>query len=199
MPRQAAQAAALPFPKHQKRCCMKNLPALLLLIALALLGHSCIPEKVEIPEQTIGLAPVYHEGDWKAIASEPPQSIRRLFKIYYKDNYIFAGESQQGIHVIDNTDPANPQPLHFIRIIGNSDIAIRGNVLYANNLTDLVVIDISNLNDIRLLSRLEGVFPQLAGAPIPLQYVGFFECPDEAMGTIVGWTEQLLKKPECWR
>lgn len=171
----------------------------MLLFALALAQQGCVWEKVDIPEQVAGLAPIYFEGDWKAIASEPPRPIERLYKLYYKDGYIFAGESQQGIHIIDNSDPARPVKRGFIRIIGNSDIAIRGNVLYANNLTDLVALDISAIDSVRLLSRVENAFPSLSGSDVPDDYVGFFECPDPNMGVVVGWSEQILKEPQCWR
>ncbi|MCB0553426.1 MAG: hypothetical protein KDD02_07730 [Phaeodactylibacter sp.] len=178
---------------------MKTPFALLLLLLPALLGLGCIQEKVSIPDQVAGLAPIYFEGDWKAIQSEPPRPIGRLFKLYYKDKYLFAGESQQGIHIIDNSDPANPQKVSFIRIVGNSDIAIRGNVLYANNLTDLVALDISEIDNVRVLSRVENAFPDLAGASVPNDYVGFFECPDPNMGVVIGWSEEIIREPQCWR
>lgn len=165
---------------------------------LGLLLTGCLEPKVDIPEQVTGLAPIYYEGDWRDIGAEPPQPIRELFKIYYKDSIIFAGESLQGIHVIDNTDPFYPETIKFIRIPGNSDIAIKGNTLYANNLSGLVALDISNLDDIRVLSRLENAFPG-GGAPLPDNYFGFFECPDTSMGAIVGWAEKVLERPECWR
>lgn len=167
-------------------------------LCLILLAPSCIDPKVDIPEQAAGLAPIYYEGDWRNIAAGPAQPIRELFKIYYKDSILFAGESLQGIHVIDNTDPFYPQPVKFIRIPGNSDIAIKGSTLYANNLSDLVAIDISDLDNIRVLSRVENAFPG-NGAPLPDDYFGFFECPEPNMGAIVGWAEKVLERPECWR
>lgn len=171
----------------------------LLVLTLSLLGQGCVREKVEIPAQVAGLAPIYFEGDWKAVQSEPPRPIGRLYKLYYKDGYIFAGESQQGIHIIDNSDPSMPEKVGFIRIIGNSDIAIRGNVLYANNLTDLLAIDISEIDDVRVLSRVENAFPGLAGGSLPQDYVGFFECPDPNMGVVIGWSEQIIREPQCWQ
>ena len=165
---------------------------------LTLLLSGCIEPKTDIPEQVSGLAPIYYDGDWRNIGAEPPQPIRELFKIYYKDSIIFAGESLQGIHVIDNTDPFYPETIKFIRIPGNSDIAIKGSTLYANNLSDLVAIDISDLDDIRVLSRVQNAFPG-QGAPLPGDYFGFFECPDPNMGAIIGWTEKVLERPQCWR
>ncbi|WP_375443680.1 LVIVD repeat-containing protein [uncultured Fibrella sp.] len=81
-------------------------------------------------------------------------------KIYTKDGYLFINELKQGIHVIDNRNPANPQPLAFINIPGNGDIAIRDNFLYADSYMDLVTFDISNLADIHEVARTENVFSQ---------------------------------------
>ncbi|MCO6478541.1 MAG: hypothetical protein J5I94_18055 [Phaeodactylibacter sp.] len=171
---------------------------LALALSSGLLFTGCIEPSVDIPEQVAGLAPIYYEGDWRDIGAEPPQPIRELFKIYYKDSIIFAGESLKGIHVIDNTDPFYPETIKFIRIPGNSDIAIKGNTLYANNLSDLVAIDIGNLDDIRVLDRVRNAFPG-GGSPLPDNYFGFFECPDTSMGAVVGWAEKVLERPECWR
>jgi|AntRauTorckE5430_2_1112549.scaffolds.fasta_scaffold24574_2 hypothetical protein len=168
------------------------------LLLAPLIFAGCFTEPVEIPEETVGLAPVYADGDWSEIKSQPPQPIVELNKIYYKDSLIFVGESQKGIHIIDNHDPANPERIAFIEIQGNSDISIKGNLLYANNLTDLVVLNISDINNVELVSRVEGVFPQ-SGTALPANYFGFFECPDPAMGNIVGWIEKTLQSPECWR
>lgn len=177
---------------------MKKTLYLLPLLLMGLLLQSCVQEKVDIPEEVTGLAPVYHEGDWKAITSQAPREVEELFKIYYKDNMIFVGEAQKGIHVIDNSNPLQPERIRFIEIVGNSDIAIRGDILYANNLTDLVALDISDINEVKLLSREEGVFPN-AGQNLPSNYFGFFECPDPEMGAIIGWSEKTLESPQCWR
>ena len=158
----------------------------------------CLEEPVVIPEETVGLAPIYADGDWTEIKSESPRPIVELNKIYYKDSLIFVGEVQKGIHVIDNRDPANPERISFIKIEGNSDISIKGNLLYANNLTDLVVLNVSDVSNVTLVSRVEGAFPQ-SGATLPEGYRGFFECPDPAMGNIIGWAEKTLQSPECWR
>jgi hypothetical protein len=176
---------------------MKTISFVLYGMLSIVLLQACVQETVDIPDETTGLAPVYHEGDWRAIEMQDPQPIGTLFKIYYIDSLLFVGEAQKGIHIIDNSDPLNPQPIHFLQIIGNSDIAIKGNILYANNLSDLVSIDISDFNDIKVLSRVEEVFPVGAGS-VPENYVGFFECPDPNMGPIIGWVETVLESPQCW-
>ncbi len=82
-------------------------------------------------------------------------------KIYYYNNYIFVNELREGIHIIDNTNPSSPQNLGFIEIKGNVDMAVRNNILYADNYMDLLAIDISNPLAPVQMSRQQSVFPTL--------------------------------------
>ncbi len=81
-------------------------------------------------------------------------------KIYYKDHTIYLNEKYKGIHVIDNSNPANPQNIGFINIPGCIDISIKNNSLLADNATDLVAIDISNLQQLSVTKRIQNVFPE---------------------------------------
>ena len=84
----------------------------LLLPLLFMPFFSCITDVEEPstePLQVEGLKPVYiNENEAQVVKSLPPQAIKRLGKIYYKDATIYVNESNLGVHVIDNTDPANP-------------------------------------------------------------------------------------------
>lgn len=79
-------------------------------------------------------------------------------KIYLFGSYLFVNEVRKGIHVIDNADKRNPVNIGFINIPGNYDLAVKGNILYADSYVDLLALDISNTNDVKLVKRLEGVF-----------------------------------------
>lgn len=170
----------------------------LLLLLGPLLLLACPDQKKGIPSEVLGLAPVYSSSDWQDIYSEPPQTIRKINKVYAQDSLLLVSETARGIHLIDNRSPAQPEPIAFIRILGNSDITLQGNVLYANNLRDLVVLDLEDPQNVRVLSRVPGAFPDY-GSPVPEDYVGFFECPDPAFGSVIGWKEELLQSPQCWR
>lgn len=85
-------------------------------------------------------------------------SLRNPGKIYYYNNYLFINEFQEGIHIYDNNDPANPVKLGFIAIPGNQDIAVKEGVLYADHYTELFTIDISNPSQPVFLSRLSNIF-----------------------------------------
>lgn len=164
----------------------------------ALLFNACIQERQTIPAEVIGLAPIYASDDWQDIEILAPQDIENLGKIYYKAPFIYATERGRGIHIFDNSNPAQPKNEAFLQIAGNSDLAIRNQILYANNVNDLVAIDISDLSDLKIVERLANVY-QVTGSDFPEGYQGFFECVDPSLGQVVGWFETTLRHPECWR
>jgi len=125
-------------------------------------------------------------------------AIRRPGKIYFKDNYIFISEVGKGIHIYDNSNPSSPVHVSFIKIPGNVDIAIKNDVLYADNFTDLIVVDVSDLTDCKMISRYKDVFPY---ALPPYDE----SCPiaqiDRNIGLIIGWkleeSETVCRDREC--
>ncbi|MCG1035221.1 hypothetical protein [Polaribacter sargassicola] len=91
-----------------------------------------------------------------------PIPVAESSKIYIINDYIFINDKRTGFHIFDNTDPSNPIKKKFLKIPGATDIAIRNDVLYINQATDLVVltIDFTTL-EISLNKRLKDVFPAL--------------------------------------
>lgn len=92
--------------------------------------------------------------------SNPPKQVKYPGKIYVFGNYIFLNELNEGIHIIDNSQPASPRNVAFINIPGNIDLAVLGNILYADNYGDLVAFDISNPLNVTAKKFLNNVFPQ---------------------------------------
>lgn len=167
-------------------------------LLLCMLASACIQEQREIPAEVIGLAPIYASDNWKNISFSGPQNIENLGKLYYKSPNIYATERGRGIHIIDNNDPNNPEAIGFINIAGNADLSIRGNILYANNVNDLVAIDISDWTDLKIVDRLTDIY-SVTGSDFPQGYQGFFECVNPDLGQVVGWFETTIRQPECWR
>ena len=95
----------------------------------------------------------------QAVKVVAPQDMHEPGKIYAKGNYLFINEVNKGIHIIDNANPATPRKISFIQIDGNIDMAVKGNILYADNYIDLVALDISNPLDVKLVKRVENIFP----------------------------------------
>ena len=118
-------------------------------------------------------------------------------KIYVKENLVLVNDVDQGIHVIDNSNPQVPQKIAFIEIPGNRDIEVKGTILYADSYVDLVVFDISNLSNITELKRLENVLnfyptvPVLENAWVDYEAFG----NGESQGVHIGWeVRQELRK-----
>ncbi len=79
-------------------------------------------------------------------------------KIYFYNDLIMINERHEGIHIIDNTDSSNPTRIGFLAIPGNVDVSIQNDIMYADSYVDLLTIDISDLQNPRLLCRDEEVF-----------------------------------------
>ena len=133
----------------------------LLLLTLAALGfQGCLKDNCQEVITYYNQIPVYKtlEEIRQDITVEPARDLEKPGKIYFYNNYVFINESRAGIHVIDNTDPKNPEQVAFIGIPGNVDMAVQGNILYADNYIDLLAIDISNPASPSLSGRAENVF-----------------------------------------
>lgn len=110
-------------------------------------------------------------------------------KLYVKDHYLFVNEVNKGIHVINNQDPANPVKLMFYEIPGNVDLAVRGNILFADSYIDLVAIDISDIHNPVEVGRMENAFPQaLPEFDHSLPVANY----DNNLGVVVGWETQIV-------
>jgi hypothetical protein len=143
--------------------------------------------------------PVYMSYDElrAAVKDTIPEEINYPGKIYLYGDYIFVNEVREGIHVIDNSDPSNPEAISFINIPGNVDMAIKNNILYADSYVDLVAIDISDLENIKELARFEDLFtwdipPYKEGSRVGEV--------DPSLGVVVDWnmetvTEEIQETP----
>ena len=141
---------------------MKNIFIKLLAICLiATTFQSCFKDRCQREVTYTKLIPVYLTPDEMRvdISFENPRALNNPGKIYYYNNHIYINEIRKGIHIIDNNDPSNPVNVGFINILGNVDISIRDNVLFADNYIDLLSIDISDYTNPQILDREENVFP----------------------------------------
>lgn len=142
--------------------------------------------------------PVYiNAEDATKVTAGPPQDIEDPGKIHLREPYIFINDKGRGIHIIDNTDDTAPRKVAFINIPGNLDMAVKGQFLYADNLTDLLTFDISNPENIRMIKRIPDAFPV---RDFPPQVNVHFECVDKTKGIVIGWEKvKMVQKPKCWR
>ena len=133
--------------------------------------------------------PVYLDRDTleSSIKSSSARPVDQSGKIYIKGDYLFINEKYEGIHVIDNSNPATPINLGFIEVPGNIDISIKDNLLLVDNAVDLVTVDIGSFPTITEVSRVRNIFPELL--PPDLDYLpwSYSSSNRDDNTIIVGW------------
>lgn len=159
------------------------------LVLLSVLFSACTPEQCNLQRTYTQYTPEYmsYTEFRNSVKAEAARAIENPGKIYFKDNLIYLNEFQKGVHIIDNSNPANPVKLSFINIPGNVDIAVRNNTLYADSWVDLVAIDVSNPNNPVETKRVQEVFPYTH------QQYGVWL--DENQGVVKEWhTEEITEE-----
>ncbi len=142
-----------------------------------------------------GFVPVYGAYEKSDITTIAPIPLNDPGKIYIYGSYLLINERGKGIHVYNNSDPANPSALTFIQLVGNTDMAIKDNILYADHMGDLVAITFSDFENVLETGRLPLSSWNL-GVPAPSQ--SYFECIDPSKGLVIDWKPATLKNPNCY-
>jgi hypothetical protein len=157
---------------------------LLLILCTPLFFNSCLKDKCEREVTYIKTTTVFktYAEIRSGISMEAPRLLEKPGKIYYYNNYLFINEQREGVHIFDNSNPENPVNIGFLMIPGNIDIAVKEGVLYADNYTDLLAINITDVSNPALLKRVEDVFPPLyvttEGIAVYLEYEEVTETVD---------------------
>ena len=130
-----------------------------LLFVISYIAGGCT-DNCEVESEYTYMEPVYTsvEDLRSSVDIIGPQKMKQAGKIFFKDNLLYINEPNEGIHVIDNADPSNPEAVAFIKVPGSFDLAVKGNVLFTDSYIDLVAIDISDLNAAEEIGRLEDIF-----------------------------------------
>jgi hypothetical protein len=117
--------------------------------------------KDQVMTRTTVYRPVYKtkEEVRANIKSSSPIELTAPGKLFYKDGYVFLNELNKGVHIIDVRNPSSPNNIAFVHVPGAVDLAVRGNILYADMYTDLVAIDITDPKTVQLKKVVPGVFP----------------------------------------
>jgi hypothetical protein len=142
-----------------------------------------------------GYQPVYSSsdgGEIKFVASRPVTSPG---KIYIYNEYLLINEINQGIHVYNNADPENPTSVGFIQLVGNSDMAVKNDVLYADHMGNIVALNIQDFNTLTKQASLP-LQNWNYGVPPPSGF--YFECVQTEMGIVVNWKKTEIKNPSCY-
>ncbi|HMQ07781.1 MAG TPA: hypothetical protein PKC30_10810 [Saprospiraceae bacterium] len=129
-----------------------------LILFLPIFLTSCLQDEcTSIREFAVYTPVMMHANDFRMneINVEPQRPLENPGKLYFYDLFLLINEAGKGIHFYDVSNPANPVQVAFYNIPGNFDMAIRDNILYADNVIDLIAIDIINIQNPRIISRVE--------------------------------------------
>ncbi len=164
----------------------------LLFFTLIFLLSSCPDDGDYYENYYSNYAPILmtRENLEKSIQFQKSQPLKNTGKIYFSDSLIFINEKYYGIHIINNSNPANPASIAFIAIPGCIDMAVKNNVLYADNAVDLAAIEF-NIQDLTLkVNRTRNIFPEIAspdGKNIEFEFQKENRPPNTI---IVGWVKK---------
>jgi hypothetical protein len=158
---------------------MKKIPFVIVIAAAAailLLGTSYSPVS------TGSYTPMYMKvADFKnAVTYESAREMSDPGKIHVRGSEIFINERYKGVHVIDNSDPANPENKAFIVVPGCLDMAVKGDIIYMNSAKDMVAFD---LNTKKVTKRIDDFFPNL------LSPEGYYAYGADGY-VVVGWKKR---------
>ena len=138
------------------------------------------------------------------VTVESPKDYAEAGKIVTYQNYIFINKPNEGIHVVDNSNPAAPVNLHFINIPGSLDLTIIDDHLYSDMFSALVVFDISDVTLPDLIEdfTVEEVFyynPYRTLDNVSRPEVGYdytqYESIDDSRGIVTGWEVEIRQEP----
>jgi hypothetical protein len=164
------------------------------------------PRPYKSPEKVWGYKPVFSvDSSLLLVKAMGPQPVNHPAKIYVKGNLIFQNDLGFGIHVIDNSNPSSPQRIGFIQLRGNSEMSIKGNYLYANSFTDLVVIDINDWQNPTEIRRILNAFYHGNSVNAPYNFIplpehnvyyecGYYNYHDKIQ---TGWTRDSIYQ-QCY-
>ena len=171
---------------------MKNVFFGLSFMVFLLSFSSCLKDSCKEQKTFVQYMPVYlTKAQFRTdIKSESTRKLENPGKFYFYKTYLFINDQGKGIHVYDLKDETRPVKLTFYNIAGNFDIAIKDNILYADNVIDLIALDISDISYPKLVKRIEDYKGHYTGFD-PQQYFAYsvrsdrttvLDCSDQNFG-----------------
>lgn len=174
---------------------MKKLKTLFTTICMLLMLTACCTHEEDLvccvspPFESSMYEPVYTSRAImeSSVGVKSVQGIKESGKIYIKGDLLFINDVRKGFHVYDNSDPSSPTALHFIEVLGATDLSVRNNMLYINQATDLIALRYNrNEQTLELTKRIKNVFPEM------LSPEGWSAYETPADSVIINWTAKTI-------
>lgn len=163
---------------------MKHLfTPLLLLIGSLVFMTSCLKDDCRHVKNYIEYQPVYIDQKTFDAPAEwgSGKEMQNTGIVYSYGKYILINEFQKGIHILDNENPDDVRQIGFIDIPGNTHFTIRNQILYANKMEDLLVLDVSSLEQPVQINRIEDIFPHNKSQMTQKGIIAYYEKTEKTM------------------
>jgi len=179
---------------------IKSIYKLALLLPLVFL--SCTPStEPNFPEgEVVGYQPVYLDDADNSIDLVGARPVEDPGQIYLLGDLLLVNDVGKGIHIIDNSDPAAPVNKGFLTVLGSENMVLRDGIVYVNQFNSLLAIDVSDVDNVRVISRNEDALRTNGNDRLVPPLSGyFFECVDFSKGDIIGWRLTTINAPKCYK
>lgn len=144
----------------------------LIIVLSAIVFQSCLNDECTETRSFVQYTPVYlTKAQIRTdIKFEPERKLENPGKMYFYKTYLFVNDQGKGVHLFDLKNETKPVKLGFYDIPGNFDIAIKNNILYADNVIDLIALDITDISKPKLVKRIEDFNGNYVGVNINQYY-----------------------------
>lgn len=141
---------------------MKKKFSLTILFALGLVSLLLLPAcEKNVLKKTVYVAKGQAVEEIRnSFSVQPAKTVAIPAGIYASGNYLFLLEQDKGISIIDNSVRESPTALVFINLLSNTHVAVKDDILLADNGVDLISIDISDVSNPVIVHRVENVFKE---------------------------------------
>ena len=179
---------------------LKSIYRFVFLIPLLLLG--CIESTApNFPQgDVVGYQPVYLTDSDNEISLVGARAVEDPGQIYLLGDLLLMNDVGKGIHVIDNSDPTAPVNSGFLKVLGSENMVLKDGIVYVNQFNSLLAIDMTDADNIQVISRDEGALKTNDSDSFTPPLTGyFFECVDSSKGTVIGWRLTTITNPKCYK
>jgi len=174
----------------------RHIRSVVLLLSFILSVSACIEKDGYTPDLVQGYVPIYQsDTNPDTVTFTGARATVHPGKIVYHNDLIYQVELQQGLHLIRLGDSTNNEKIGFYEIYGCNQVSLLNNYLYVNSLNNLVVIDISEITNPKVVSFKTGFYDSYPFLEPPGR--GYFECIEPARGIVIGWETKNLHSPKC--
>lgn len=130
-----------------------------------------------------------------SVAVQEARPTEEAGKMYQYEDLVIVNENNKGVHIIKGLADERLQKIKFLKIPGNKDVSVRDGFLYADSYFDLVVFDISDIDNITHVNTLENVFPNYFYGHAEGADWYDFESVDFENEIIIGWNLVVESHP----